>query len=78
MTEFYIILKSHIDTHSLGPGRAVSGAEAVVDDSRVFGVGGNVAVANGRGLVLTLLGEGDLIVASFAEVMGEAGGGESP
>lgn len=78
MTQFYIILKSNIDTHSLGPGRAVSGAEAVVDDRRVFGVGCNVVVANGRGVVFTLLGDGDLIVASFAEVMGETGGGESP
>lgn len=41
---------------------------------RVSGVGANVvAVASGRGVVLTLLGAvtGDLLAAKFAEVTGE-------
>lgn len=47
---------------------------------RVSGVGANVvAVASGRGVVLTLLGAvvGDLIATNFAEVTGETSAGES-
>lgn len=80
LTYCYIVIKSHKDTHSLGPGRAVSSADTAVVDSRVSGVGGSVVVvASGKGVVPTLLGDtdGDLIVSNFVEVTGAIGPGDS-
>lgn len=80
LTPFIVIIKSHTDAHSLGPGRVVSGADTVVVAGRVSGVGANVvAMASGKGVVLTLLGAvvGDLIATNFAEVTGETSAGES-
>lgn len=72
-----IVITSHTDIHSLGPGRVVNGnADAAVVDSEVSGLGGSaVVVAGGRRVVCTLLGDmdGDLIEPSSVEVTGVAG-----
>lgn len=68
----YIIIISHTDTHSLGPGTVVSSADTAVVDSGVSGVGGRfVVVASGRGVVPTLLGDmdADLIISNSLGVI---------
>lgn len=80
LTYCYIVIKSHIDTHSLGSGRAVSSADVVVVNSGVSEVGGSfVVVASGRGVVPMFLGgtDGDPIISNFAEVTGAIGTDES-
>lgn len=80
LTYCYVIIKSHGDTHSLGPGRVVSSADTTAVDGRTSEVGGSVVVVgSGRGVVPTLLGDtdGDLIVSNFVEVTGAIGAGDS-